>query len=102
MLGRKLVMCGSDESLPTIQRIEEVYEAIQERRFRPWHAGDLLSVAHTAEDRRAAVQKIVDLVASGAEGRRMVVVVPELPDGKSQRARERAVARRRRAGQLSA
>jgi len=59
-----------DESPATLARLEEVYAAIRERRFRPWHAGDLLAVAKTIEDRRAAVAKIVELVAGGAEGRR--------------------------------
>ena len=79
-----------DESPATIERIEEVYRAIQEKRFRPWHAGDLLSVAYTREDRAAAIDKIVQLVASGAEGRRLVVVLPAPRGGKSQRASVRA------------
>ncbi len=79
-----------DESPATIDRIEEVYRAIQEKRFRPWHSGDLLSVAYTREDRAAAIAKIVQLVASGAEGRGMLVVLPAPRGGKSQRASVRA------------
>lgn len=69
--AQKLAMV--DESPATIGRLEEAYAAIVDRRFRPWHAGDLLSVARTPGERRAAVAKIVDLVAGGAEGRGMVV-----------------------------
>lgn len=54
-------------------RLDEVLAAIRERRFRPWHASDLLSAARTSGERRRAAAKVAELVALGYEGRNLVV-----------------------------
>lgn len=72
-IGRPKKRVVMDESPATLERLEEAYAAIRERRFRPWHAGDLLAVAHSKFERAAAVAKIVELVGGGYEGRGLVV-----------------------------
>lgn len=47
-------------------RMREVCEAIAERRFRPWHAADLLRACGTPTERDETIATIVAIVARGS------------------------------------
>lgn len=45
--------------------VNEIRQAITERRFAPWHAADLLESAETPAERTQAIKLITDLVGRG-------------------------------------